>query len=82
MSYSYKEGKDEVHFITEKDLDEYTKAVEKEEASAQQSAESTRAEKAAVSDHVQEQYPGAVSADGEINWDCPCLGSSNFSVFI
>ena len=23
---------------------------------------------------AEEQYPGAVSPDGNINWDCPCLG--------
>ena len=74
MSYSYRLGKDEVHFITEEDLDAYTKAVKEEEASVQQSAENARVENAVVSDEVQEQYPGAVSPSGEINWDCPCLG--------
>jgi len=68
MSYSYREGKDEVHFITEEDLQEYTAAVKEEEAAAK------RAESSAVSEEVHEQYPGAVSENGEINWDCPCLG--------
>ena len=67
MSYSFREGKDEVHFITEEDLKEYTAAVKEEEDSA-------RRAQSAVNEDVQEQYPGAVSENGEINWDCPCLG--------
>ena len=35
MSYSFKEGKDEVHFITEEDLNDYNKRAEDEDAAAQ-----------------------------------------------
>ena len=99
MSYSYIEGKDEVHFITESDLKEYAASREEvtalheeiaaareedtddKDAPSAQSAQSEpsaqsapSAQSGAVSEEVQEQYPGAVSESGEINWDCPCLG--------
>ena len=61
MSYSYQEGKDIVHFISEEDLSEYTKS---DDGTKEQG----------VSEEVHEQYPGAVNEKGEINWDCPCLG--------
>jgi len=77
MSFSYREGKDEVHFITEEDLKEYAAPPKEEEVSAKSAESAPSAESVpsgAVSDEVHEQYPGAVSENGDINWDCPCLG--------
>jgi len=66
MSYSRIDGKDEIHFVTKADLSYMSKEEEEEPKVPAQSA-------AAVSE-AEEQYPGAVSPDGNINWDCPCLG--------
>jgi len=66
MSYSRIDGKDEIHFVTKVDLSYMSKEEEERPNVPAQSA-------AAVSE-AEEQYPGAVSPDGNINWDCPCLG--------
>jgi len=66
MSYSRIDGKDEIHFVTKADLSYMSKEEEEGPKVPAQSA-------AAVSE-AEEQYPGAVSPDGNINWDCPCLG--------
>ena len=69
MSYSYQEGKDIVHFITEEDLQEYTEQSDRGEKDPR-----GEKEQISVTEEVHDQYPGAVNEKGEINWDCPCLG--------
>lgn len=65
MSYSRIDGKDEIHFVTKSDLKYMSSdADEIPKAPVPQTAPS----------EAEEQYPGAVSPDGNINWDCPCLG--------
>ena len=69
MSYSYQEGKDIVHFITEEDLHEYTEQSDRGEKDPR-----GEKEQISVTEEAHDQYPGAVNEKGEINWDCPCLG--------
>jgi len=67
MSYSRIDGKDEIHFVTKADLSYMSKEEEEE-------GPKVPAQSAAAVSEAEEQYPGAVSPDGNINWDCPCLG--------